>query len=165
MGDSRGAGHVGDVLIVDDEEVVRGLLAWLFEDAGYDVRQAVDGREALAELAVDPPACMVLDLMMPEVDGLEVLRRRQDDGLAPETRIIILTAKDSRADEVWCWEHGADEYLNKPFDGDRLFDDAGKLRRFVNVFVAEEDVRFLDGLDTAVTSGQTVSIIPAVAGG
>ncbi len=48
---------------------------------------------------------------------------------------------------------------------DRLFDDSGKLRRFVNVFVADEDVRFLDGLDTKVTEGQTVSIVPAVAGG
>jgi MoaD family protein len=48
---------------------------------------------------------------------------------------------------------------------DRLFDEGGKLRRFVNVFVADEDVRFLDGLDTKVTDGQTVSIVPAVAGG
>jgi sulfur-carrier protein len=48
---------------------------------------------------------------------------------------------------------------------ERLFDDAGKLRRFVNVFVAEEDVRFLEGLDTVVADGQTVSIVPAVAGG
>jgi molybdopterin synthase sulfur carrier subunit len=48
---------------------------------------------------------------------------------------------------------------------ERLFDEAGKLRRFVNVFVADEDVRFLDGLETAVTDGQTVSIVPAVAGG
>ena len=48
---------------------------------------------------------------------------------------------------------------------DRLFDENGKLRRFVNVFVADEDVRFLDGLDTKVTEGQTVSIVPAVAGG
>jgi sulfur-carrier protein len=48
---------------------------------------------------------------------------------------------------------------------DRLFDEAGKLRRFVNVFLADEDVRFLQGLDTAVTDGQTVSIVPAVAGG
>ncbi len=52
-----------------------------------------------------------------------------------------------------------------PGMGERLFDDTGKLRRFVNVFVAEEDVRFLDGLETAVAEGQTVSIIPAVAGG
>ena len=52
-----------------------------------------------------------------------------------------------------------------PGFADRLFDDAGKLRRFVNVFVADEDVRFLNGLDTAVDDGQTVSIVPAVAGG
>jgi len=52
-----------------------------------------------------------------------------------------------------------------PGIGERLFDDGGKLRRFVNVFVADEDVRFLDGLDTVVGEGQTISIIPAVAGG
>jgi sulfur-carrier protein len=52
-----------------------------------------------------------------------------------------------------------------PGMAERLFDDAGNLRRFVNVFLAEEDVRFLDGLNTAVTEGQTVSIVPAVAGG
>ncbi|HZQ85667.1 MAG TPA: MoaD/ThiS family protein [Acidimicrobiales bacterium] len=52
-----------------------------------------------------------------------------------------------------------------PGMGERLFDESGRLRRFVNVFVADEDIRFLDGLDTPVTAGQTVSIIPAVAGG
>lgn len=52
-----------------------------------------------------------------------------------------------------------------PGFGERLFDEAGQLRRFVNVFLAEEDVRFLDGLGTAVTDGQTLSIVPAVAGG
>ena len=52
-----------------------------------------------------------------------------------------------------------------PGFGERLFDDAGELRRFVNVFLADEDVRFLDGLSTAVVDGQTVSVIPAVAGG
>jgi molybdopterin synthase sulfur carrier subunit len=52
-----------------------------------------------------------------------------------------------------------------PGFGDRLFDETGKLRRFVNVFVADEDVRFLDGLDTPVADGTTVSIVPAVAGG
>ena len=59
------------------------------------------------------------------------------------------------------------EALNGAHAGfrDRLFDEGGKLRRFVNVFVADEDVRFLDGLDTKVTDGQTVSIVPAVAGG
>jgi len=55
--------------------------------------------------------------------------------------------------------------VEHPGFGERLYDDAGGLRRFVNVFVADEDIRFLDGLDTPVTEGQTVSIIPAVAGG
>jgi two-component system OmpR family response regulator len=118
---------VSDVLIVDDDEVVRGLLVWLFEDAGYTVRQAEDGRVALEALADFAPDCMVLDLMMPEVDGLAVLRRRQETSLAPETRIIILTAKDSRSDEVFCWEQGADEFLSKPFDGERLIKLAGDL--------------------------------------
>jgi molybdopterin synthase sulfur carrier subunit len=52
-----------------------------------------------------------------------------------------------------------------PGMGERLFDEAGRLRRFVNVFVADEDIRFLDGIDTPVAAGQTVSIVPAVAGG
>ena len=52
-----------------------------------------------------------------------------------------------------------------PGMGERLFDEGGKLRRFVNVFVADEDVRFMDGLDTELSDGQTISIIPAVAGG
>ena len=71
------------VLLVDDDEVVRGLLVWLFEDAGYVVRQAADGHEALAALDLQPPDCMVLDLMMPGIDGFEVLRRREERSLAP----------------------------------------------------------------------------------
>lgn len=54
---------------------------------------------------------------------------------------------------------------NYPGFGDRIFDDTGKLRRFVNVFLNDEDIRFLNGADTAVTEGQTISIVPAVAGG
>jgi DNA-binding response OmpR family regulator len=130
LDDFGGVGGVGrgrDVLLVDDDEIVRGLLVWLFEDAGYEVRQAADGREALAALGRQAPDCMVLDLMMPEVDGFEVLRRRQERQLAQETRVIILTAKDSPSDQVLCWEHGADEYLTKPFDGDRLIKLVGDL--------------------------------------
>src|SRR5690348_8157893 len=72
----------GDVLVVDDDEVVRGMLVWLFEEDGYHVREAIDGAEALKELTAEPPACMILDLMMPVVDGQAVLQRRQEDGLA-----------------------------------------------------------------------------------
>jgi DNA-binding response OmpR family regulator len=118
---------MADVLVVDDDQVIRGMLAWLFEEAGYQVREAVDGAAALTEIAVDPPDCMVLDLMMPGVDGQTVLQRRQEADLAPDTRIVVLTAKTSHNDEVWCWERGADEYLTKPFDGDRLIKLVGDL--------------------------------------
>jgi two-component system alkaline phosphatase synthesis response regulator PhoP len=116
--------RVGDgsqtVLVVDDEASVRAMLGYLLHDEGYDVREAADGAEAITELTVQPPDCMVLDLMMPNVDGVAVLRNRRDRGLAPDTRVLVLTAKTDTKDAVWCWELGADEYLNKPVDPDKL---------------------------------------------
>jgi DNA-binding response OmpR family regulator len=108
------------VLVVDDDASIRTMLAYVFDDAGYDVVEAADGREALDLLRSAPPALMILDLMMPEVDGVRVLRTRRDDGLAGGTRILVLTAKTDTQDMVWCWELGADEYLTKPVDPDRL---------------------------------------------
>ena len=106
--------------MVDDDEIVRGMLAFLFESEGHSVEQAADGAEALEVLRRRQPECMVLDLMMPGVDGLTVLRTRREEGLAPDTRIVVLTAKSGTEDAVWCWEAGADEFLTKPFDPDRL---------------------------------------------
>jgi len=118
---------VASVLVVDDDASVRGLLGYVLDDAGYEVREAVDGAEALHELLVDAPDCMVLDLMMPEVDGVEVLRRRLDRQLATRTRVLVLTAKTDPRDAVWCWELGADEYLVKPVDPDQLVREVGHL--------------------------------------
>jgi DNA-binding response OmpR family regulator len=145
-----------DVLIVDDEEVVRGLLVWLFEEEGYTVREAASGAQALAELEAQPPSCMILDLMMPEVDGQEVLRQRAERGLAPETRVVVLTAKTARGDEVWCWEHGADEYLNKPFDGERLLKLVKDLMKLTPAQLAHRrdvglsEARRIDAIETAL---------------
>jgi DNA-binding response OmpR family regulator len=146
----------GPILIVDDEEIVRGMLVWLFEEAGYVVREAVDGGQALEALADDPPACMILDLMMPGVDGQTVLQRRQEQDLAPDTRIVVLTAKTAPSDEVWCWERGADEFLTKPFDADQLLKLVGdlmsltvdQLRHRREVGLA--DARRLDALEAAL---------------
>jgi DNA-binding response OmpR family regulator len=149
----------GDVLVVDDDEIIRGMLVWLFEEAGYSVRQAADGSEALTELGSRPPDCMILDLMMPGVDGQTVLLRRQESGVAPNTRIVVLTAKTDRNAEVWCWERGADEYLIKPFDADRLIRLVGDLmglsseqlrhRREVGL----TEARRLDAIETAFDGG------------
>ena len=152
-------GVEGEVLVVDDDEVIRGMLVWLFEEAGYSVRQAADGAEALTELESGAPACMILDLMMPGVDGQAVLERRREGDLAPNTRVIVLTAKTDRNAEVLCWERGADEYLIKPFDGDRLIrlvDDlmglsSEQLRHRRDVGLAE--ARRLDAIEAAFPSG------------
>ena len=66
------------------------------------------------------PDCLVLDLMMPGIDGFGVLRSKRQLGLAPEARVILLTAKTAERDYVRGWELGADEYLTKPFDPDEL---------------------------------------------
>lgn len=117
------------VLIVDDDPSVRAMLGFIFEDEGFTVREAADGGEALDVLRVDTPDLMVLDLMMPGVDGHGVLRARQDEALAPDCRIVVLTAKTDPADVVWCWEHGADDYITKPVDPERLLHEVLALLR------------------------------------
>ena len=108
------------VLIVDDDPSIRTMLGFIFDDEGFTVREAGDGADALAALVDDPPDAMVLDLMMPRVDGHGVLRERREKRLAPDTRIVVLTAKSDPADAVWCWELGADEFVNKPVDPEKL---------------------------------------------
>jgi DNA-binding response OmpR family regulator len=120
------------VLIVDDDPDLRGMLAFTLADQGFVVREARDGEEALAALADDPPDCMVLDLMMPRVDGFEVLERMRSQGIAWQTRVMILTCKFDENSFVRGWELGADEYLLKPADPDvvagKLFDLCGVKR-------------------------------------
>jgi two-component system alkaline phosphatase synthesis response regulator PhoP len=111
---------VRSVLVVDDEASVRAMLGYLLADEGYDVREASDGAEAITSLAAGAPDCMILDLMMPGIDGIEVLRTRRARDLAPDARVLILTAKTDTRDAVWCWELGADEYLNKPIEPEQL---------------------------------------------
>ncbi len=108
------------VLIVDDDASIRSMLGFIFQDEGFQVHEAADGEQALDVLRQGAPDAMVLDLMMPRVDGHGVLRARRDEALAPDCRIVILTAKSDPADAVWCWELGADEYVNKPVDPERL---------------------------------------------
>ena len=117
------------VLIVDDDQSVRSMLGFVFQDEGFQVHEAADGVQALDVLRQGAPDVMILDLMMPRVDGHGVLRARRDEALAPDCRIVILTAKSDPADSVWCWELGADEYFNTPVDPDRLFREVGALLR------------------------------------
>jgi two-component system response regulator ResD len=100
------------ILIVDDEPMVRDVLTRYLEQEGFTVRTAEDGPEALELAASAAPDLVVLDLMLPGLDGLEVLRRLRERGPTP---VVLLTAKGGEIDRVVGLELGADDYVAKPF--------------------------------------------------
>jgi DNA-binding response OmpR family regulator len=100
------------ILLVDDERSIQTLLTMPLRKDGYEVVQAHDGREALDRFREAPPDLVVLDLMLPKVDGLEVCRRIRSRSTVP---IIMLTAKGEEIDKVLGLELGADDYITKPF--------------------------------------------------
>ncbi len=101
------------LLVVDDEESIVTLLQFNLEQTGYDVVTAMDGATALELATEESFDLMILDLMLPEMDGLEVCKQlRQRKVLTP---ILMLTAKDDEFDKVLGLELGADDYMTKPF--------------------------------------------------
>jgi DNA-binding response OmpR family regulator len=100
------------ILLVDDEDSVQKLLAYPLEREGFRVLQARDGEEALARFAEEHVDLVVLDLMLPKLDGLEVCKRLRAESEVP---IIMLTARDDELDKVLGLELGADDYITKPF--------------------------------------------------
>ncbi len=100
------------ILLVDDEESVQRLLTFPLEKEGFRVLQARDGEEALERFGRETVDLVVLDVMLPKVDGLEVCRRLRADSIVP---IIMLTARDDEVDKVLGLELGADDYITKPF--------------------------------------------------
>jgi DNA-binding response OmpR family regulator len=100
------------ILLVDDEQAIQTLLSYPLQKEGYEVVHASDGREALARFSERPVDLVVLDVMLPRVDGLEVCRRLRELSTVP---IIMLTAKAEEIDKVLGLELGADDYITKPF--------------------------------------------------
>ncbi len=100
------------VLVVDDDATVREIVITYLTAAGHTVSSAADGHEALASIAETTPELVVLDLMLPGVDGLEVCRRVRETSAVP---VIMLTAKGTVSDRVVGLEQGADDYVTKPF--------------------------------------------------
>ena len=104
------------LLIVDDNETNRDILVTRLEPQGYELLQAVDGEDALAAIRQHLPDLVLLDVMMPKLDGVEVTRRVKADPSLPFTPIILVTAKADTKDVVSGLDAGADEYLTKPVD-------------------------------------------------
>ncbi|BDG46182.1 MULTISPECIES: response regulator transcription factor [Parageobacillus] len=101
------------VLVVDDEQSIVTLLTYNLEQAGFTVVTANDGEEAIEKVATERPEFIILDLMLPKLDGVEVCKQlRQQKVMTP---ILMLTAKDDEFDKVLGLELGADDYMTKPF--------------------------------------------------
>jgi two-component system response regulator MprA len=106
------------LLVVDDDPSVREALALVLDLNGFEVTTAVDGREAIRTLSLDSPDAVILDLLMPGLDGLEVCRRMRATG--DRTPVLMLTARAEVSERVAGLEAGADDYLAKPFVREEL---------------------------------------------
>lgn len=125
------------VLIVDDEKLLADLLAQALAREGWSTRTAVNGMEALHAVRSRRPDVVVLDVMMPVMDGVETLARiRAED---PHLPVLMLTAKDALADRVGALRSGADDYVTKPFDLDEVSARLEALVRRAGLTVAETD--------------------------
>jgi DNA-binding response OmpR family regulator len=103
------------VLVADDEEDIRALVAFRLDRAGYDVITAADGEEALTLATTRLPDLVVLDMMMPKANGLEVTRSLRGLDATKDIPVILLTARAQEADVASGFEAGVDDYVKKPF--------------------------------------------------
>jgi DNA-binding response OmpR family regulator len=108
------------ILLVDDEPNILIALEFLFEQGGYGVEKAFNGHQALEKAASFRPDIMVLDVMMPGLDGFEVARRLRNMPDFEDLRIIFLTAKGTINDRMQGYSSGGEMYLTKPFDNQEL---------------------------------------------
>jgi DNA-binding response OmpR family regulator len=141
MEDTRRA----SVLVVDDEPTIAEVVARYLDRAGYRTRVARDGREAIELADIERPDLVVLDLMLPRMDGLEVMRRlreRDRDRIA----VILLTAKGDESDRVIGLRLGADDYVVKPFSPVELTARVGAILRRIDTSPEQEEPIELDGL-------------------
>lgn len=108
------------ILISEDNAEIRTLVSSILVEEGHKVSVAQNGQQALDMLTDDPPDVLVLDIMMPQMDGYTVLKELKSSGIKEQMKILILTAKTSESDWVRGYKLGADSYLTKPFDTDEL---------------------------------------------
>jgi two-component system, OmpR family, response regulator len=151
------------VLVVDDEENLAFVVCTALRLAGFDVVTASTGNEALREVARSRPHLVVLDVMLPDLDGFAVCRRLRAEG--DETPIIFLTARDATDDRLRGLTIGGDDYLTKPFSVEELVARARVILRRVGISAADEVLRHADlELDDAshrvVRAGQEVALSP-----
>lgn len=108
------------VLIVDDNTDIRMIMRRLLERHGFQVREAANGKRALEQLKIEVPDVMLLDMMMPEMSGLEALAAIRKDPKVAHLPVVMVTAKQEDSDVLAGYDRGADYYVTKPYTNDQL---------------------------------------------
>ena len=147
----------GSVLVVDDEPTIGEVVGRYLQRAGYATRVVHDGRGALSAVERERPDLVVLDLMLPGLDGLEVMRRLRDRDPAARLAIILLTARGEESDRVVGLRLGADDYVVKPFSPAELVARVDAVLRRVDTAGDPEPTLRFDGLEID-PSARTVTV-------
>jgi diguanylate cyclase (GGDEF)-like protein len=141
------------ILVVDDDPDILQVVKINLELEGYDVETAEDGREAVDKAMAEPPQLILLDIMMPRMDGLTALRRIRSHGATGNTSVILLTARGLPEDRVRGLELGADDYITKPFDIGEL---VARVKAVLRRTQAARDLSPLTGLPGNFRIGQEI---------
>ena len=146
--------------LADDEADIRQLLTFMLAEEGHEVSVSADGRAAVERMILSPPDLLILDLMMPDMDGFAVLAEMQDYPLLGSTRVLVLTALGAEHDRERGFELGADEYITKPCDEKELRDTVRTMLEFSKeeLRVRRDDLRdkarLFSQLESVVDQGQ-----------
>jgi len=140
-----------NILVVEDESSIASFVALYLKNAGYGVRTAATGSEALAQVAQEMPGLIVLDLMLPDIDGIEVTKRIRQSSDVP---ILMLTARDEDVDKIIGLEVGADDYLTKPFNPRELVARVKSILRRATPERREHETEIITHGDLSVDAGR-----------
>ena len=127
------------ILVVEDDRSIARMVELELEHRGFGVRCAYDGASGLEQVSEYRPELVVLDIMLPKMDGVAVLNRIRRSG--NKVPVVMLTARDATLDKVHSLDHGADDYLTKPFDIEELL---ARVRALIRRAEGEEILRFAD---------------------
>lgn len=154
------------VLVIEDELPLQEILAWNLQQEGYEVITASDGQQGLAKAQTAIPDLIVLDLMLPVVDGLTVCRQLRSDSRTRHIRVLMLTAKSEEVDEIVGFSMGADDYATKPFKVKALMSRVKALMRRPAPESNDRDVVSMHGIEvdrvnhSARLDGQEMILTP-----
>jgi len=159
---SQGNGGVRRILVVDDEPMVREVLVGYLKRDGYSVDEAANGQQALDLAAANKPDLILLDVMLPEVDGFAVLTRIRQTSTVP---VILLTARSDEPDRIVGLELGADDYVVKPFSPREVMARVRSVMRRTHAFPMPERLEFegltVDGASREVErNGELIELTP-----